>query len=172
MLINKKKILPLLSHPYAKIIGLSITGLCGLWIILNLIQTTAIFFYHAPTHVNTTPSLANSSAESALVAQIPNWHLFGQAPLAPSNEQNLPLSSLNLTVTGIFYQSDHKQAKAIISDANGNTKVYKVGDIVPGGVTLYDILPDSVIVESDGQLEKLTISGRELQFSPPPQGLP
>jgi type II secretory pathway component PulC len=145
--------------------------LCSLWIILNLIETSAIIFYRAPVKPQNISTPTNN-AQAQLLKQIPSWHLFGQAPITPVNEQDVPLSSLNLTLNGIFYQKDHKKSQAIITDANGNSKLYKVGDIVPGGVTLYDILPNSVIVESNGQLEKITLSGRELQFAPPPQGLP
>lgn len=171
MLFNRVFFIQLLSHQYAKMVGYLIAALCGVWIILNLIETSAIIFYRAPLpQVSSSTTVNNEHAQ--LLAQLPSWHLFGQTPLTPANEQNVPLSSLNLTVNGIFYQKDNKKSQAIITDANGNSKLYKVGDIVPGGVTLYDILPNSVIVESNGQLEKITLSGRELQFAPPPQGLP
>lgn len=172
MIIKKALVIQLLSHQYAKLVGYAVAGLCGIWIILNLIETSAVVFYRTPTNLSHRTQAAPSNAQATLLEQIPSWHLFGQTPITPANEKNIPLSSLNLTLNGIFYQKDKKQSQALITDANGGSKLYKIGDLVPGGVTLYDILPDSVIVESDGQLEKLSLSGRELEFAPPPQGLP
>ena len=169
--IDKTLLIKLLSHQHAKIIGYTLCSLSILWVLLNLVQTSAILFYRPPASTSTIKVQANTQ-QAALLGQVASWHLFGQTPPASINENNLPSSSLNLSINGIFYQTNKKLSQALITDANGKTALYKIGDIVPGGVTLYDILPDQVIIQSNNTLEKLSLPDRELPFASPPQGLP
>lgn len=169
----KAAIIKLLSYKYARNIAFAMIGLSGLWALINLSEMIAIFFYKAPAASNLTTNTNNQTAEEArLLAQLPGWHLFGQTPLSVTTVANIPLSSLNIVLNGIFYQSNSKASQALMTDANGNTKLYSIGDIVSGGAKLYDILPDNVVIERDGQLEKLVLPDRQLMFGPVPQGLP
>jgi type II secretory pathway component PulC len=169
----KAAIIKLLSYKHARNIAFAIIGLSGLWALINLTETIAIFFYKLPAQATAISSNNNQLAtETRLLAQLPSWHLFGQTPLTVTTVANIPLSSLNIVLNGIFYQADAKKSQALMTDANGNTQLYSIGDIVSGGAKLYDILPDNVVIERDGQLEKLVLPDRQLTFSPAPQGLP
>ncbi|NNM58793.1 MAG: hypothetical protein HKM04_03160 [Legionellales bacterium] len=169
---NNALLIRLLSYQYAKQICYGLIGFLGLWIFLNIIQTAAIFFYHSSQKPSYIRAATPNASQTALLHQISKWHLFGQAPPSTINDQAIPLSSLNLTLTGIFYQKKPQLSRAMITNANGVPQIYKTNEHVVNDVTLYEIRPNSVILERNGQLEKLTLPGRQLQFAEPPQRLP
>lgn len=114
---------------------------------------------HAPT-ARLTPSTTNET--SALIAQLPDYHLFGKGMAG------LPITSLQLLVTGIVKIDDEhgSYSKAYISISGQPSKIYQVGDELPGGVRVYNISNDTVILENDGELEKLPLPRQPLQFKP------
>ena len=115
------------------------------------------------------PSLATSAATSSLVAAIPSEHVFGQ-PAAELG--NMPISNLQLRVTGIAKVEGDEEAQALsrayISVAGQPSKIYKIGDNLPYGVKVYDITADAVVLQNGGQLEKLPLPRDPLQFKPKP----
>lgn len=128
-------------------------------------------------HPASSSTLKTSSAFSAVQVQpLPNiaaWHLFGfyQPPVTLVNSQNigsLPTTRLQLKLIGLFTDSNPKLSKALISAEGQPAKSYGVGDNVPGGATVYEILADRVILQQDGQLERLDLPIKPLHFSAPP----
>lgn len=106
----------------------------------------------------------DSGANAQLIADIPNQHLFGLSPTG-----DMPITNLELRVTGIAREADAQRdntSKAYISIAGGPSKIYQVGDNLPDGVKVYDITPDTVILENGGKLEKLPLPREKLQFKP------
>jgi general secretion pathway protein C len=98
------------------------------------------------------------------IAALPSEHLFGKAAGG-----EVPITSLQLRVTGIvkIHTSDTgTQSKAYISISGQPSKIYQVGDSLPYGVKVYDILPNAVILENDGRLEKLPLPREKLTFKP------
>lgn len=95
-----------------------------------------------------------------LIASLPNTHIFGK----PVSAGSVPLSSLQFKVSGIVKTDVSKDSKVYISLAGGESKIFHVGDKLPYGVKVYEITPDSVILENDGHLEKLTLTREKLQF--------
>jgi hypothetical protein len=55
-------------------------------------------------------------------------------------------------------------SKAYISISGQPGKIYQIGDNLPYGVKVYDITPDTVILENDGHLEKLPLPREKLLF--------
>jgi len=99
-----------------------------------------------------------------LVAAIPTEHLFG----LNTKSGDVPITNLQLRVTGIVKEINDAAAasKVYISIAGGAGKIYRVGDKLPYGVNIYDITPSMVILENNGQLEKLPLPRESLQFKP------
>lgn len=118
---------------------------------------------HQTAALNLEP-VADNSAH--LVDQIPDQHLFGQDITATGD---MPITNLQLRVTGIARENDankDKISKAYISISGGPSKIYQVGDSLPDGVKVYEITPDTVILENGGRLEKLPLPREHLQFKP------
>lgn len=101
----------------------------------------------------------------ALIASIPDAHLFGQS----FRDGDVPISSLQLQVTGIVKMDDEtsgRSSKVYISIQGQPSKIYEKGDDLPYGVKVYDIAPDTVILQNNGKLEKLPLARPKLEFKP------
>lgn len=109
------------------------------------------------------PRTLKVNNHSELITQIPKAHIFGKA--IPSIG-NMPTTNLQFKVTGIVKILDDatEKSKAYISIAGQPSKIYQIGDNLPYGVKLYDITSNSVILENDGQLEKLPLVRQKLEF--------
>ena len=57
-------------------------------------------------------------------------------------------------------------SKAYISIDGQPSKIYQVGESLPSGVKVYDITPNEVVLENDGNLEKLPLPREQLKFKP------
>jgi hypothetical protein len=105
-----------------------------------------LLHYHenAPTeiHINLTE----------LMTQIPQWHLFGGGLT-----ETLPLTSLQIHLTGIITDGSGKSSRAIISEEGRRGKVYQAGDVLESGVHIYAVTAEGVVLENGGQLEKLPL---------------
>lgn len=92
-------------------------------------------------------------------SRLSNLHLFGRAQSQQRTAAPIdaPETSLNLTLRGILYNPDPKQARAIISAPNKEDEMYRVGDQVPGGATIDQIYADRVMLLRNGQYETLRL---------------
>lgn len=93
-------------------------------------------------------------------------HLFGQASedLAGQRHDNLPVSSLNLVLTGVI--ASDTGGYALIS-VNGQTQEpFAVGQSVKDGAILYAVYPERVVIRRNGVLESLLLE--ETDNSSPP----
>jgi general secretion pathway protein C len=91
------------------------------------------------------------------VAAITSTHLFGQAPLAAGNGANAPQTSMPLVLTGVIAANNPNDGLAILGPSAAATKVYAVGDDIPGGARLHAVLSDHVLLERNGGLEALAL---------------
>lgn len=108
-------------------------------------------------------AIASNDETTNMIIAIPEAHLFGQT------DGDMPITSLQLRVTGIVKTGDEQDgsaSKAYISISGQPSKIYKLGDDLPYGVKVYEITPDSVILENDGKLEKLPLPRERLEFKP------
>ena len=103
--------------------------------------------FHAPTIVN--------------VQQLAQDHLLGSS----ANMQDLPLASLGITLQGIFFDGQNR-ATAIIAQNSGASTVYHVDDQLAPNIIIVKILPTTVIIKHNGNLEKLAMSIQPVEFSP------
>jgi len=94
---------------------------------------------------------------------IARWNLFGKVEInkpKPKIEQDIelaPPTKLNLKLKGLFYSDNKNNARAIIADAKQKEDSYAIGDDVPGGAKVHDILKTKVILEHNGKLETLEL---------------
>ncbi len=78
--------------------------------------------------------------------------LFGRAAT------HLPITQLQLQLTGIMQTGDGKASQAIIAQPDQPDQILHVGDSVgTTGVKLYAINQDNVVLENGGQLETLVL---------------
>jgi len=110
-------------------------------------------------------------AHSRLVdlAAITNAHLFGAAPTLKQDGANAPQTSMPLVLTGIIAGNDPQNGLAILGQSAQSTKVFAVGDNVPGGAKLHSVYSDRVVIDRDGRLESLSLP-RQMNVgnAPPP----
>jgi general secretion pathway protein C len=109
---------------------------------------------------------ASGHAPALDVAALSRAHLFGTAP-RPSGE-NAPQTSMPLVLTGIMAGNDPQAGLAILGPSPQSTKVYAVGDGVPGGARLHLVYADRVVIDRNGELESLMLPRKVANTSPPP----
>ncbi len=109
-------------------------------------------------------------AHSRLVdlAAITNAHLFGAAPTLKQDGANAPQTSMPLVLTGIIAGNDPQNGLAILGPSAQTTKVYAVGDNVPGGAKLHSVYSDRVVIDRDGRLESLSLPRQMNAGNAPP----
>lgn len=115
------------------------------------------------------PTATNQAAPQAapsVLANIASTRLWGALPVvaAPTVTQD---TRLPLSLRGIL----SGQGLAII-ETSGNSKVYRVGDILPGGARLHDVLIDHVLIDRDGVIERLALPRAALTQAAPSSSNP
>jgi len=132
-------------------------ALLGVNIIFNLYDVTHLIVStgHSNGHsngINATSPINKPSNRPALPA-VAHHNLFGESSLSSVTTTN---SSINLK--GINYSSANPlQSSAIISINGSDEDVFKVGETLPGGIILFKIDPNAVILINKGVNEKLIL---------------
>jgi general secretion pathway protein C len=93
------------------------------------------------------------------VSTIVNAHVFGAAPQAAGqgDPRDAPATTMPLMLTGIMAGDDPQYGLAILGQNAQSTKVYAVGDNVPGGAKLHSVFSDRVVIDRGGHLETLVL---------------
>jgi general secretion pathway protein C len=96
-------------------------------------------------------------------------HLFGVNAVAGEAGGPPIAPKVPLVLTGVIAGNDAQNGLAIIGQSAQATKVYAVGDTVPGGVKLHAVYEDRVILDDNGELQTLALP-RNLNpaLAPPP----
>jgi len=115
--------------------------------------------------VTPTPQPVNSSVQNpstaapapSPLASISSARLWGTLPVvaAPSVTQD---TRLPLSLRGIL----SGEGLAMIETSGSGTKVYRIGDSLPGGAILKDVLIDHVLIERAGVIERLALPRQNL----------
>ena len=79
-----------------------------------------------------------------------------------------PQTSMPLVLTGVIAANDPRDGLAILGPSATATKVYAVGDNIPGGARLHAVLADHVLLERGGSLESLALPRQLVGNAPPP----
>jgi general secretion pathway protein C len=96
-------------------------------------------------------------------------HLFGTEAPGPGQPGVAIAPKVPLVLTGVIAGNDAQNGLAIIGQTAQATKVYAVGDTIPGGVKLHSVYEDRVILDDNGELQTLALP-RNLNpaLAPPP----
>lgn len=87
-------------------------------------------------------------ADAALLARVDPF-------FAQTAQSSAPVTALSLSLHGLRSEASTGRGSAIIATANGEQKVFDVGDMVESGVKLVAIAQDHVILDHQGQRESL-----------------
>ena len=94
-----------------------------------------------------------------------SYHLFGVAPAsAPASSDNIPLSSLNLKLTGVV--ASDRGGFALISVNGQPQSAFFIGEVVTRNAVLDQVLPDRVVLLRGGSREALLLDDNEQNNSP------
>lgn len=122
------------------------------------------------------PSAGRAPASRMALGPVAALHLFGDTNEAPAKLEQAPISApetrLNLTLKGLIALDSQQEALAIIAQGRGDEQAYRVGDAIPGGAVLHEILPDRVILQRAGRFETLTLPKESMENHDAPASLP
>ena len=102
-----------------------------------------------------TAPIADSATE---LRQLLSANLFGQADVAAGQNlspSSIPLTSLNLVLTGVMVGGTNNFA--FISINGSNETAFGLGDEILAGATLHAVYPDRAILRRGGALESLVL---------------
>ncbi len=107
------------------------------------------------------PPLAPSTSGSFSLQPLLAAHLFGQVSqeLTGGRLDNLPISSLNLVLTGVIASSSG--GYALISVNGQSQEPFAIGQTITEGAVLQAVYPDRVVIRRNGVLESLMLEGTE-----------
>jgi len=127
-------------------------GILARWTWLLLPATPTSQSVSAPALGSSTTAPAPSPLASISVPR-----LWGALPVvaAPSVTQD---TRLPLSLRGIL----SGEGLALIEASGSGTKVYRIGDSLPGGAVLKDVLVDHVLIERAGVIERLALPRQAL----------
>ena len=119
----------------------------------------------APRLYGATAGTSRSSAAQETVAAvdptaIPLWNLFGKEGARDKPEEApkdvvAPKTNLQLELHGVFVAPVEENSTAIISEKRRDSKLYQIGDKVPGNATLAAVYENRVLLNRQGRLEAL-----------------
>lgn len=141
------------------IIGLSALICLQLWSSVQLLSKDSAKQTSAPVQNLS----ANRNSTSINFHELAKSTMFGSILLDSNNSNNIPDSHLALILQGILHAKG-KQSHAVIASPGERAKVYYVGEQLPGGAKLQQILEHSVIIARDGELEKLSLPEHVLEL--------
>lgn len=112
-------------------------------------------------------------SHSVNVAGIVNAELFGRPPVeqVDGDPGHATQSTVPLVLSGIIAAKDPRDGLAILGPSAAASKVYAVGDNVPGGAKVHSVMSDRVFLDRNGNLEYLMLP-RQLQGGAMPPGRP
>lgn len=116
------------------------------WAILPVPQT------HTPIYTQSTTGTSRVFDVNRLIDQ----HLFGVAGGRNGGSSSAPETTLNLTLSGIAAGSNQSASRAIIA-SGASQQTYGIGDQVPGGAVIRQILADQVLLNFNGHVESLRL---------------
>ena len=147
-----------------KRIPLALMGFIGLYLLINTMIACSYFFQGAgPT--TKLPSITTDRS-----VNFDQQHLFG---FYLSDYDDLPETQLQLTLEGTAIDPSDKSASlAIIGAPNQESKTYHIGQGIPDGASIHAIEKNRVIIDDNGELERLSMPIPKLKQVPVIPGLP
>ena len=92
---------------------------------------------------------------------VSKWHLFGNAQQQAAMLRDAPETTLSLSLRGTLADADPHGGIAVIADAQGVERAWRVGDEIAAGVVLEEVYADRVVLKHDGAQEILALTRDE-----------
>lgn len=107
------------------------------------------------------PLRSAAVASTAPGVSISKWHLFGNSLQQQAMLRNAPTTTLNLSLRGTLADADPHAGIAVIADAQGVERAWRVGEEISAGVILDEVHSDRVVLKHDGVQEVLALARDE-----------
>lgn len=133
-----------------------------LWLSGNLFAYGSLLVPSDPQESLLAERKSPKGAPPPSAASLPSTPFFGRAEPKKATEvpevdlENIPLTQLNIVLSGVFDSSNKTKASALVSEKGKPSKRLYVGDRLPGGAELYSVEVDHVVLRRNGRMEKLT----------------
>ncbi len=152
----QQKFLHFVSQRY---VSISVGSLLVLLILYTIYSPLQILVLNPSTTdvQNNVPAINNERLQTRLN----NIHPFGNS----QSLKDIPIASLGLQLQAIFINPKPEQSQVLIAMTGQAPQSYKAGAIMPNGIQIYKILPDSVILSQGGNLVKLELPIQPIEFS-------
>ncbi len=135
-----------------------LVNLCALLLLsASLAHWTWVLFAPKTTSAPVAASARTTAAPSVNLQTIIAAHIFGAAPIAAGNVEDIPLSSLNLVLTGLIAAGDH--SVALIRVEGQPEAPFTIGDAIVNGAVLKAVYTDRAIIMRNGVAESLLLEG-------------
>ncbi|GAA4647975.1 hypothetical protein GCM10023116_02370 [Kistimonas scapharcae] len=108
-----------------------------------------------PPEVSDIANDSNTSQKTFVLADFSFLFGEGQESNTQLSTQELPKTSLNLTLRGALAGDTTTDSSAIIQDGSGQDRFYRIGDSLPGGAVLDQVHPHYIVIRYHGALQKL-----------------
>jgi len=134
-----------------------VNAIAALLLTYSLAQWSWRLMEPTPVLVDQRPTAPVADAAAEL-RQLLSANLFGQADLAGGqhlSQANIPLTSLNLVLTGVMVGGTNNFA--FISINGSNETAFGLGDEILAGATLHAVYPDRALLRRGGALESLEL---------------
>lgn len=167
-MIKIQQVQQFLSSKQGTWLALAVAGLFVLLILWQIYSGLAFLFSKSKVYTGVEASHAFAKSIRKPQINLRTLTIFGKYVPTQGSLKNLPESSLNLHLEGVFVAVPAYLSQAVISVAGGKQKVFFVGDNIPGNAKLYRVLDNRVIIQHNGQLSNLQLPENKLEFSPLP----
>ncbi|MCO1335119.1 hypothetical protein MO867_12335 [Microbulbifer sp. OS29] len=141
---------------------LAASAISLLWLSGNLLAYGSLLVPEGPQDSLLAERKSSRGGTPSQAATLPSTPFFGRAEPKKAAEapevdlDSLPLTQLNIVLSGVFDNSDKTKASALVSEKGKPSKRLYVGDQLPGGAELYSVEVDHVVLRRNGRMEKLT----------------
>ncbi len=145
------------------------------WVIIAIISLFSLLIIGEYAQLFFTPTIETIAAVKEPL-QIPatqqnalddllHSSLFGVYIPNDLSSNQIKQSMLNVTLVGVLLGKAN-ESQVIIRLADSEEKNYKVNDTIPGGALIKKIMADGILVEHNGNLERVTFPEDSLTFEP------
>ncbi|MDF1655590.1 MAG: type II secretion system protein N [Coxiellaceae bacterium] len=125
--------------------------------LITLLSDISYFRFDLPAAVTTAQNLNRP-------VNLADEHIFG---LFSDDFDDLPETQLQLTLQGTGVDNKNTSASiAIISSPSQKARLFHIGDDVPGDAEIRDILFDRIVINNNGELQKLSMHVPALKNQP------
>lgn len=155
------------SGPLYKLIKVLATLLLILLVVFLALRAVKLSYLYLPTFKNTaviadnTGNRTSGTGDYLLPSGISDLKLFGEykeqvTPQSPQPRQEAPkVKKVKLVLHGLLALSNPKYSSAVISQPGAETKVYGIGEKLPGNAKLLEIHSDHIVVSYSGDEQEL-----------------